>query len=92
MVVDELNVVRLTLGPPKYDAPLVVDSNAVESRPIASQDLQSISGWRAKVEKRMGCVDLIELPQGRGHDVRRDASRATGPSSVKEVLSGLITE
>jgi len=45
MIIRYLNVVRIAISPDKANAPLIIDSNAVLTRPITLQLFQSIS-WR----------------------------------------------
>jgi len=43
MVVDNLDVIDITLGPDKTNSPLIVDSNTVLPPSIPSQDFQAVS-------------------------------------------------
>jgi hypothetical protein len=61
VVIHNLHIVRLTLDPAKDDSPLVVDANAVESRPITLEQLKPIPGRRPKIQQGMDSVQEVEL-------------------------------
>src|ERR1700691_4427181 len=63
MIVDDLDIMRLALGPTKADAPLIVDPNAPLAHTIPSQRLQMIAGWIAQVLQGQRSIDLPQLPQ-----------------------------
>jgi len=44
VIVDDLDVVRVSVSPPKADAPLIVDADAVLALSITAQCLEP-SGW-----------------------------------------------
>lgn len=85
MVVDELNVLSLVLDPAEDKLPLIVDSDAVETCPVAAEKLQSVAGRRPKVKERMCGVKEIEFPHGSSDDGWRIAPYTRRPSSVKYV-------
>ena len=45
MVVNDLHLLRTAVLPNEYDAPLVVDSNAVVPFQVSRQRLESIAWW-----------------------------------------------
>ena len=92
MVIDELNVLSLVLDPAEDKSPLIVDSDAVETCPVAAEKLQSVAGRRPKVEKRVCGVQEIELPHGSLDDGRRIAPYTRRPSSVKYVGGSAVPE
>lgn len=69
MVVADLDFVRTIGAPDEADAPLVVDSDAVLSRPVASQAFQSVSGRAPQVLQNTRRVQEEELPVGLALDV-----------------------
>ena len=51
MVVDNLNIKGIPVFPSKADTPLIVDPDAVLSRSITSQGLQTVAGWHADIRQ-----------------------------------------
>jgi len=70
VVVNHLNVVRVTLSPPKAQAPLVVDPDTPLPRPISAQFLQAISRRRLEILKRGRCIQYPEFPESHSENVR----------------------
>jgi hypothetical protein len=73
VVVDDLDVMGISISPSKANPPLPVDPNAVLSRAVASQDLQPVARRRAEIGKRAGIVYLRQLAVRRPDDVVRHA-------------------
>lgn len=92
MVIDELYVLSLVFGPAKEEPPLIVDSDAVESVPIAPKELQPVAGRRPKVEKCMSGVQEVELSHGCLDNGRRIAPCTRRPSSVENICSPAVPE
>jgi hypothetical protein len=59
MIVNDLDIPRPIVGPHEADAPLVVDPNAVLTRPIASQHFEAIA-WRCC--QIAWCLSVMQLP------------------------------
>jgi hypothetical protein len=68
MVVDDLDVVRVTVSPDEAQAPLVVDSNAVLPRAISFQGFEMVSGKRTEIFERACAMKHFELPLGHTRD------------------------
>jgi hypothetical protein len=64
MVVDDLDVVPVTVSPDEAQAPLVVDSNAVLPRAISLQGFEPVSGKRSEIFERARAMKHFELPLG----------------------------
>ncbi len=62
MIVDDFNVMRIAVRPPKAHAPLIVDPNAVLAEAVAVQFLQAIPWRKPQFIETNGGVDLHELP------------------------------
>jgi hypothetical protein len=92
VVIDELNVSSLAFDPAKDQSPLIVDSDAVETFPVAAENLQSVAGRRPKVEERMCGVQEIEFSNGCLDHGRRIAPYTRRPSSVKYVGGSAVPE
>jgi len=56
MIVDNFNVVCIVIMPPKTDAPLVIDPNAVLPQTITCELFQAISWGHAQIGKLVGGV------------------------------------
>jgi hypothetical protein len=68
MVIHDLHVVGVALAPYEADAPLVVDSDAVLTLPVAFQRLQLVSGeGRKRPEVRLR-VQHVQLAKSRALD------------------------
>src|SRR5688572_14588171 len=64
VIVNNLNVLRSSIGPSKADAPLVIDADAVLTAAISLQLLQTIARRGAQELKRLRCIELDQLPRG----------------------------
>ena len=64
MVVDNLDVVGVTLSPPKTDPPLLVDSDAVLSQAASAQRLEVVAGRNPKILKRLRAIQHEKLRKG----------------------------
>lgn len=62
MVIAEFDVVRSIGTPDEADPPLVVDTNAVLSGPVASEPLQSMARRASQVFQGVGCIQHEKLP------------------------------
>ncbi len=49
MVVHDLDLISMAAFPPKADAPLIIDADAMLTFALALERLESIGGWHAKV-------------------------------------------
>jgi hypothetical protein len=65
VVVNDLNLLWASVGPPETDPPLVVDPDAVLAGSIALQLLQPVAGRHTKLVDRNGRADLAQLAQRR---------------------------
>ena len=64
VIIDELNIVCVSVSPGKADPPLVVYTNTVASRSVALQRFQPVTWRRAKVVKFSGVMQEQKLPPG----------------------------
>ena len=69
MVIDDLNVVRIAITPPKANPPLIVDPDAVLPLSVTGQRLQPIARWGFQVAKAARAMNLGQLSVGGPHDV-----------------------
>jgi len=84
--------VRGPLRPPKDDAPLIVDANAVKASQLAAQGFEPISGWRPQIEKTVSAVQQVELPNRSCDDRGRERPHPTGANAVVEIRGRPVSE
>lgn len=89
MVVNDLDFLWPSCGPPKTDPPLVVDSNAVLTPPIAFQRLEPVSRRNPQLLKALRLPNLSELAES--HRVYAGIDRAN-PFSVPQPLGVFVSK
>lgn len=89
MVVDNLDIVGISVGPPETYAPLVVDANAELIFSIAGEFLQSVPGRHSKIIKRLRRIDHIQSHQRSTLDFR---GQLPGPFSPKDSFRLTVAE
>jgi hypothetical protein len=82
VIVDNLNLFRTCLGPPKTETPLIVYPNAELARTAAFQGFQSIAWRHPEIVKSRGNLQLPELSP-RHH---RNVGEPADPDSLRKVL------
>jgi hypothetical protein len=87
MVINDLNVVRITVFPDKADAPLLVDPDAVLAFSVMMQSFQMIGWWNPQGLKNARCVDYLKFDHCRTLYILR---QFCGEPSIKE-LFGFLT-
>lgn len=60
MIIHDFNVVRVPILPPKTEAPLLIDPDAVLSMAVAPQSIEPVAGWHTQV---IQVHDGIQHPQ-----------------------------
>ena len=58
MVVNDNNLLRLGIGPPKNDPPLIVNANGMISRQVPSQSFQTVTWRNGQIGEDAGLVHL----------------------------------
>ena len=61
MIVDDLDVVNLCVGPSKADTKLVIDANGVNTFSIAGERFEAVTGRAAQVFKALGGVKYAKF-------------------------------
>jgi hypothetical protein len=61
VIVHDLDIVRVALGPSEADAPLIINPNAHLSCPVSFQSFETITGWIAQVLNRGRGIELAEF-------------------------------
>jgi hypothetical protein len=72
MVIHNLNLVRMTALPPKANAPLVIDSNAVLASPASFEGLKPVAGRHRHLPQFGGRVQGEEPPSRATLNPRRE--------------------
>jgi hypothetical protein len=85
VVVADLDGVGVAALPPKADAPLVVDADAVLASPVAGELLEPVAWRDAEVGERLGGVEDEELPEGAALEVGWP-STAVAPTAAVGLL------
>lgn len=70
VVVAELDVVRITVGEPEADAPLVADGDRMLAGAIALERVQTIAGRHLEIGDLGRGVHRLQLAQGTAGDIR----------------------
>lgn len=89
MIIDDLHVVRVTILPAEAHAPLIIDANAMLSRPIAPELLEPIPRRHAEILELFRSVEHDELPEHRAMQIAR---KATDPFPREQALRVAIGE
>jgi hypothetical protein len=74
VVINDLDFISVAVFPPKADAPLIVDANAMLARAIAFELLEAIAGRNPEVIEPFRRVDRDELTEHGPHELRRIAT------------------
>lgn len=89
MIIDDLHVVRVAIAPLEAQPPLIVDTDAREAGPIASELLEPIPRRNAKIREFVGGVQDQELPKSGATQLGRPpANRFT----LEDALCVTLTE
>jgi len=75
MVIDDLDLVSVSVPPDEADAPLVVDADAVGACPLAFEGFEPVARWHPQVLKPFRLVDSDQFTQGDTLDFSRQFSR-----------------
>ena len=89
VIINDLDFVRVTVGPPEADAPLVVDANAVLSGSVTLQFFQAVSRWDPQVVERVRCVENDQLSE---HGVAERSRKAPNGLSGEQPLGISVSE
>jgi hypothetical protein len=88
VIINNLDVVRITVTPNKADAILVIDTNAVCPLAISAERLETIAGKNAKVAKLVRAMQLHHFPLNYPFDPLKPPNRA----AIEERFGLLTTE
>ena len=86
MIVDNLDIVGVTVSPAKADSPLIVDANAVLPTTISSQLFQPIGRWDPEIIKRSRRIQHQQLSQRDSLD-RREPLGVLSPENPLRLLA-----
>jgi hypothetical protein len=76
VVIDNFDVIGVTIAPDKADASAVIDPNAILSRPIPCELFEVIGRGDLQIHKHMGIVEHAQFPQRDLLDTRRQPAGA----------------
>ena len=76
MIVNDLDLVRVTISPPKADPPLIVDANTVLTGAIAFQRLETVPRRHSEIVQRLGRVNGDQSAQHRPQELSGIAPNA----------------
>ena len=74
VIVDDLDIERVTIAPDKTDPPLVIDANTVLARTIARQTFQAIARRNAQIVQSGRAVKHSQLASGDSLNLSRQPS------------------
>ncbi len=63
VLIYELDVISIAVGPPEADAPLIVDRDAMLAGTLALQFPQPVAGRHSQIFQRLGGINSHQLPQ-----------------------------
>lgn len=78
MIINDLDLVRVTISPDEADAVLVVDPDAVLSSSIAGQRFEPIARERAQIPESARRVHLQQLSLGHPCNTTETATDSSG--------------
>jgi hypothetical protein len=82
MIVGQFDIERSAVLPPQADPVLIVDPNAVLTRPVALQLLKPVIGRLHHIHQSVGTMKHSQFPQGN--------SRNTGPPPRRQPMKQLL--
>ena len=74
MIVDDLDVMRVSSEPAETDAPLIVDSDAVLASPVPGEFLKTVRRRDAEVEEARRGIKHDQFSEGNSLKVRRHSA------------------
>lgn len=89
VIVAELNVVGVTIGKPKADAPLVVHCDRVLTMPIGPERVKAITPWHLEVVESTGEMHILKFTNRATDQIRR---QPLGPSRAEKIIGTPIRE
>jgi hypothetical protein len=72
VLVRDLHLGRAALRPDKADAGLIVDADAMLTRTVPAQPLESIAGWDGELIQPRDRVQLVQFAARRAPELRRE--------------------
>jgi hypothetical protein len=71
MIIDDLDVIGVSLLPPEADTPLVVDPDTVLPGPVTLQFLKTVTRRDAQITQGVSGMQNNELPEHKALEIRR---------------------
>jgi hypothetical protein len=88
MIIDNFDVLRSAISPDETDSPLLVDSDAMLTSPIADQSLHPVSRNHRHIFQFLGVVEHSQFPSR----YLRDIAELSAALSMKQLLGVLAAE
>jgi hypothetical protein len=82
----------MSVLPPKGDAVLIIDPDAMTARLVTLQTLQTVTGRNRQIVKARSGVEQLELPLNAAPHLTRDSSSGARISVAKQVSSCVVSE
>jgi hypothetical protein len=76
VVVDDLDVLRPSLGPPETNTPLLVDADAVGTSPVSLELLEPVPRRHPQIIERLGGIENEQLSQSGTLNILGELARA----------------
>ena len=92
MIVDNLYFIRITIQPPEYNSPLIVDANTMKALVLTLQCLQPIARDEREIPQVVRGVNDQQLAVNDAPERLREPSRGFGSEPVKNVFRGRVHE
>lgn len=89
MVVDDQDIVGVSIFPAEADTPLLVDSNAILPGSFACQLLQTIARWDSEVVQLFCCVNHYKFSQ---HYAPQSRWKRSHRLSLEQTRGPLVSE
>ncbi len=89
MIVEELNIVGVTIGKPKADAPPVVHCDRVLAMSISPERVKAITAWHLEVVQPTGEMHILKFTNRATDHVRR---KPLGQPRAERIIGAPIHE
>ena len=91
MIIHDLNVVGVTVLPPKADTPPIIDPNAVLPSAVTRQLLEPVAGRESQVFYCFGGIENEQLSQGGAIETSRPSPNDLAAKESFSVPIGKVT-
>jgi hypothetical protein len=92
MIVDDLDVMRISVSPAKANTPLIVDADTVLSRTFPGKLFQPVTRWNPQKFKIGRSVNLHQFPQGDPLQIGRQPAAVPPTEDLFRLAVGKILD